>query len=69
MFTRINEKQPNVLNIGYIPHLENPCVAVGIMTVSVSVDDFFVDIYFHSNESVKRYFEGVYTDVEHMQIS
>ena len=47
VLSRVKEKQPKVFNIGCICHLANLCVAAGIKAVSMSVGDFFVDIYYH----------------------
>jgi len=54
VLTRIKEKQPNIFNIGCTYHLENLCLLVGMKTLSVSVDDFFVYLYLHFAQSVKR---------------
>jgi len=52
VLTRVKEKQPNVFNIGCICHLENLCELARMKALSVSVDDFFVDIYFDFDQSV-----------------
>ena len=47
VLSRVRERQPAVFDIGCICHLANLCVAAGVKALSVSVDDFFVDVYFH----------------------
>ena len=60
MLTRVREQQPDVFNVGCICHLADLCVKSGVKSLSVAVDDLFIDVYFHFQHRSVKYGRTTY---------
>lgn len=54
VLSRIQEKQPHVMNMGCICHLANICCGAAVKTLPMSPEDLIIDIYSHFKHSSKR---------------
>ena len=49
----VNEKEPLLIDLGFICHITNLCVIDGVKALYVPVEDLLVDVYYHFKHSAK----------------
>ncbi|CAC5378676.1 unnamed protein product [Mytilus coruscus] len=72
VLTRVQEKSPNVFNVGCVCHLANICAQKAVKTLPLPVDELLIDVFFHFYHSSKRKEEYNsfldFTDTEPMKL-
>lgn len=54
VLSRVKEKQPHVYSQGCVCHLANLALLAGVKALPVDINDFFVDLFYYFDKSVKR---------------
>ena len=57
VFSRVRSKLPGVFSLGCLCHLANLCATSALKTLSLSVDNLLIDVFYHFKYSSKRWEE------------
>ena len=58
VLSRLREKQPKIIDLGCICHLENLCVVDACKKLVIPVDELLIDVFYHFHNRHNLYATG-----------